>query len=120
MEQLLDRIYKAPASAKFGGIFGAVLLLTLVNYFFFIDPVETQITQAIDNQSGLERQLAEKQEIAQNLNERRREMSGLEEKLAEALTELPEKSDVEELLAQLNDVGKKSGLEIAKVEPTAE
>jgi type IV pilus assembly protein PilO len=44
----------------------------------------------------------------------------LEQKLAEALTELPENKDVEELLAQLNDIGKKSGLEISRVEPGGE
>src|SRR5262249_61301775 len=38
----------------------------------------------------------------------------------EALTELPEKKDIDELLAQLNDIGKKSGLEIARVEPGGE
>jgi type IV pilus assembly protein PilO len=47
-------------------------------------------------------------------------MDVLEQKLAEALTELPENKDVEELLAQLNDIGKKSGLEIARVEPGSE
>ncbi len=65
-------------------------------------------------------QLAEKKEIAQNLNERRKEMDLLEQKLQEALTELPEKKDIDELLAQLNDVGKKSGLEIAQVTPGTE
>src|SRR5205823_7685944 len=71
-------------------------------------------------QEQFNRQLAEKQEIAQNLNERRREMDMLEQKLAEALTELPEQKDIRELLAQLNDIGKKSGLEISAVEPGAE
>jgi type IV pilus assembly protein PilO len=47
-------------------------------------------------------------------------MDVLEQKLAEALTELPEKKEIDELLAQLNDVGKKSGLEIARVEPGKE
>jgi type IV pilus assembly protein PilO len=64
--------------------------------------------------------LAEKSEIAQNLNERRREMDVLEQRLAEAITELPESKDLEELLAQLNDIGKKSGLEISAVQPGRE
>ena len=34
--------------------------------------------------------------------------------------ELPQNKDIEELLAQLNDIGKKSGLEISRVEPGAE
>jgi type IV pilus assembly protein PilO len=120
MDKYLDQIVKAPLGVKLGGLFAAVALITAANFFFFIQPLEDQIANQRNEQRKLERDLAEKSEIAQNLNERRREMDLLEQKLAEALTELPENKDVEELLAQLNDVGKKSGLEIARVEPSAE
>jgi len=120
MEQLLDKIAKAPAAAKYGGLAGLVVLLSVLNFFFGIQPLQDQIATQENQQRALDRQLAEKQEIAQNLNERRREMDILEQKLAEALTELPEKKDVDELLAQLNDIGKTSGLEIARVEPAGE
>jgi len=120
MEQLLDKIAKAPSAAKYGGLAGLVVLLSVLNFFFLIQPLQDQIADQENQQRGLDRQLAEKQEIAQNLNERRREMDILEQKLAEALTELPEKKDIDELLGQLNDIGKKSGLEIARVEPGVE
>lgn len=120
MEQLIDRIVKAPPGAKYGGLAGLVLLLTGLNYFFVIQDEEAAIAANVSQQRQLELQLQEKQEIAQNLNERRREMDVLEQKLAEALTELPEKKDIEELLAQLNDIGKKSGLEISTVTPQGE
>lgn len=120
MEQLLDKIAKAPPAAKYGGLAGLVVLLSVLNFFFGIQPLQDQIAEQENQQRGLDRQLAEKQEIAQNLNERRREMDILEQKLAEALTELPEKKDIDELLAQLNDIGKKSGLEISRVEPGGE
>jgi type IV pilus assembly protein PilO len=120
MEQLIDRIVKAPPATKYGGLAGAVLALTALNFFLMVQPVEDVIASQVGQQRQLEIQLQEKQEIAQNLNERRREMDVLETKLQEALTELPEKKDLEELLAQLNDIGKKSGLEISLVEPVAE
>jgi type IV pilus assembly protein PilO len=120
MEQLLDRIAKAPPLQKFGGLAAALVAITVLNFFLVVQPIEDRIQQQSETQHGLDSQLAEKQEIAQNLNERRREMDVLEQKLAEALTELPEKRDIEELLAQLNDIGKKSGLEISRVEPGAE
>jgi type IV pilus assembly protein PilO len=120
MEQLLDKIAKAPPAQKWGGLAAVVVLLTIANYFLLIDGLETQIVQQRAMQTQLYQQWAEKQEIAQNLNDRRREMDVLEQKLAEALTQLPEKRDVEELLAQLNDIGKKSSLDIARVEPLPE
>ncbi|MGZ3458449.1 MAG: type 4a pilus biogenesis protein PilO [Archangium sp.] len=120
MDKYLDKIVKAPPAVKFGGLAAAVVLMTAANFFFVIQPLEERMESQRAEQHKLDLELAEKSEIAQNLNERRREMDVLEQKLAEALTELPENKDVEELLAQINDIGKKSGLEIARVEPGPE
>jgi type IV pilus assembly protein PilO len=120
MDELINRLLKAPPLYRWGGLAVAVVLVTLANFFFFVNPVEGSIQQQQARQRALDSQLQEKSEIAQNLNERRREMDVLQQKLDEALSELPEQADVDELLAQLNDVGRKSGLEIATVEPTAE
>lgn len=120
MDKYLDQFVKASPAAKFGGLAAVIVLMTVANYFLLIDPTEKRIKQQMTERRELDLDLAEKSEIAQNLNERRREMDVLEQKLAEALTELPEKKDVEELLAQINDIGKKSGLEISLVQPDRE
>jgi type IV pilus assembly protein PilO len=120
MDELINRLLKAPPLYRWGGLAAAVVLLTLGTFLLFVSPVEGNITQQQARQRALDAQLQEKSEIAQNLNERRREMDVLQQKLDEALSELPEESDVDGLLASLNDVGRKSGLEIASVEPTAE
>ena len=120
MEQYLDKIAKAPAGAKYGGLAAVVIALTAANFFLMVQPTEDKIKAQVEQRRKLDIDLAEKSEIAQNLNERRREMDVLEQKLAEALTELPEKKDIEELLAQINDIGKKSGLEISSVTPDKE
>jgi type IV pilus assembly protein PilO len=120
MDKNLEKIVKAPPAVKFGGLAAAVVLMTAANFFFVIQPLEEKMERLRSEQRKLDFDLADKSEIAQNLNERRREMDVLQQKLDEALTELPENKDVEELLAQLNDIGKKSGLEIARVEPGSE
>lgn len=120
MDKYLDKIVKAPPALKFGGLAALVVAMTIANFFLVIKPLEEQMETLHAEQRKLDLELAEKSEIAQNLNERRREMDVLEQKLAEALTELPENKDVEELLAQINDIGKKSGLEISRVEPSPE
>ncbi len=120
MDKYLDQFVKAPPATKWGGLGIVIVLMTVANYFFLIDPAETSIKGALSTRRTLDLELAEKSEIAQNLNDRRREMDVLEQKLAEALTELPEKKDIEELLAQINDIGKKSGLEISSVTPERE
>lgn len=117
MDKLIEQLNKASNPVKYGGLAAAIVLLTIGNYFGLISDIEDLIVSQKAQQAQLELTLAEKQAIAQNLNEKRLEMDRLEQRLAEALTELPEKKDIDELLAQLNDVGRKSGLEIAAVEP---
>lgn len=120
MEQLLDRFTKAPPTLKYGGIVALMAVITAANFFLFVQPTLDQIQSQQITLADLERKLGEKQAIAQNLNERRKEMDILEQQLDEALSELPEGKDIDELLAQLNDIGKKSGLEISKIEPGKE
>jgi len=120
MDKYLDQFIKAPPATKFGGLAIVVVLMTVANYFMLVKPMEESIERQVKDRQQLDDDFAEKSEIAQNLNERRREMDVLEQKLNEALTELPEKKDIEELLAQINDIGKKSGLEIAQVKPEKE
>ncbi len=120
MEQLIDRINKLAMPARAGIIAGIVLVLTAGTYFGLIQDIEDRLAGIKNEQAARERTLAEKQAIADNLSERRKEMDALDQRFQEALTQLPEKKDIEELLSQLNDVGKKSGLDIGKVVPGAE
>jgi len=120
MEQLIERINKLAMPAKVGIVIGFGILVTGAAYFFLIEPLRSEVDSLKAQEEAAEKTLAEKQQIADNLNERRREMEQLEQKLQEALTQLPEKKDIEDLLAQLNDVGKKSGLDIGGVTPGAE
>lgn len=120
MEQILDRINKLNSAAKAGAFAALVILITAACYFLLIQDVEGQIEALAGQQTALDKTYAEKKEIADNLNDRRREMDQLDQKLQDALTELPERKDIEELLGNLNDIGKKSGLSITSVVPTAE
>ncbi|MDP1919652.1 MAG: type 4a pilus biogenesis protein PilO [Myxococcales bacterium] len=120
MEQLLERVNKLPIAAKAGIVIGIIVLLTAGTWFLVIQDTETAIESLKSQQVTLDQTYAEKKEIADNLLERRREMDQLEQKLQDALTELPEKKDLDELLAALNDLGKKAGLEITRVVPGVE
>lgn len=120
MEQLIERINKLATPVKAAIVLGVAIALTAGTYFFFISDLEVAIDGLASQQEAANRTLAEKQAIADNLVERRKEMDALETRFQEALTQLPERKDIEELLAQLNDVGKKSGLEIARVVPGPE
>jgi len=120
MDELIDKVLKAPPLQRWGGLVAVLVVVTLINFFLFVKPEFGVLEAQVAQQRQLDSQLQEKSEIAQNLNERRREMDLLQQKLDEALSELPESADLDDLLAQLNEIGRKSGLEISSVEPAPE
>jgi len=120
MDEIIDKVLKAPPLQRWGGLAALLVVLTILNFIFLVRPELGTLENQAAQQRALDSQLQEKSEIAQNLNERRREMDVLQQRLDEALSELPESADLDELLAQLNEIGRKSGLEISAVEPTPE
>jgi len=127
MEQLIERIAKAPLGLKFGVVAGILVLVTALTYFVFslpfgpsIDEIETRIKRANAEQARLERDFTEKQAIANDLNRFRKEKELLEQRLGEALAELPEEKNIDELLQLFQDRAQKAGLEIATIAPEPE
>lgn len=120
MDQLIHRILKASWSLKIGVIAGLSALLTLANWYFVVLPTQETTTRAEAERKRLEGEFIDKQQIADNLNEYRREKAMLEEKLQAALAELPQERAIDELLRQLNELGAGSELQIVSVEPQPE
>ena len=120
MNKLIERLGKIPVGTKLAVVGLAMALITGGNWYFIIGDLDQKIVQNQSQLSKLEKDLVDKKVIADNLNQFRRDKEVLERRLAEALTELPISKDIDELLRQLNDVGKKSGLEIVSLEPKKE
>lgn len=120
MEQLITRIVRAPWMLKIGVVAGLSLLVTAITLFGFVSPTQEQIGQVESNRQQLEGDFIDKQQIANNLNEYRRQKELLEEQLKEALLELPDDKAIDELIRNLNELGVRSGLQITSIEPLAE
>lgn len=127
MENLLDQIAKTAVGVKVAAVAGAVVLLTALNYFAVsltlgpsISELETKISKTDAEQRRLSADLTYKTGIANDLNRFRREREMLEQKLNEALAELPEQKKIEDILELFQDRAQKAGLEIASIEPKAQ
>ncbi len=120
MEQHLESFNKQPMHIKAAAIVGAIVVITAAVWHFSISDLDRKIRNQRNQVSQLQSELAEKTAQANNLNELIREMEMLEIKLAEALAELPEGKDIDELLTQFHDIGRRVGLEIRSVEPLSE
>src|SRR4051794_28013587 len=119
-QDLLNSVNKASLGVKLGVIAGLVAALTLANWYFFIDPAQTQIQQRQATLRTLEDELIQKQSIANNLAQFKHEKEILERRLAQALTELPNEANIDDLIRSLSEIGTKSGLVINNIEPQAE
>jgi type IV pilus assembly protein PilO len=128
MEQLIDRIAKAPTGPKVAVVTAVAIALTLLNYFVVGVPVlgpsiselEARLARAEATQKKLDQDYIEKQAIANNLNQFRREKELLEQRLNEALAELPNDKKLDELLQLFQDRATKAGLDIMTIEPQAQ
>jgi type IV pilus assembly protein PilO len=119
-QDVLNAVNKAPLGQKVGAIAVVVVLLTAANWYFFVDPMLAQITQRQGQLRGLEDELIQKQSIANNLAQFKHEKEILERRLAQALTELPNEANVDDLIRSLSEIATKSGLIINTIDPQAE
>ena len=127
MDKLLERINKLPLGQKVGIVAAALVVLTALNFFVVgfnfgpsISSTEGLIKKAQVEREKVQKEWVEKQAIANNLNQFRREKELLEQKLTEALAELPEEKNLHELLQLFQDRAIKAGLEINTIEPKPE
>jgi type IV pilus assembly protein PilO len=128
MEKLIERIAKAPVGAKVAVVVVVAFAVTALNYFVMglptlgasISEMEKRIAIAEREQRKLDQDYIEKQAIANNLNQFRREKELLEQRLQEALAELPDDKKLDELLQLFQDRASKAGLEILTIEPQAQ
>jgi type IV pilus assembly protein PilO len=124
VDKLFERIVKAPVGLKLAAVAALVAALVLVNYFVAglnlgppISGLETKIRKAQADQAVVDKEYIEKTSIANNLNQFRREKELLEQQLRDALAELPEEKNIEDLLQLFEDRARKAGLEIWAIEP---
>jgi type IV pilus assembly protein PilO len=119
-QDVLNAVNKLPLGQKVGAVAGVVILLSAANWYFFIDPMQTQIAMRQGTLRQLEDELIQKQSIANNLAQFKHEKEILERRLAQALTELPNEANIDDLIRSLSEIGTKSGLTINSIDPQPE
>ncbi len=119
-QDVLNAVNKAPLSQKVGAVLIVAALLTGANWYLLISPDQDLIAQRQTQLRTLEVELIQKQSIANNLAQFKHEKEILERRLTQALTELPNESNIDDLIRSISEIGNKSGLTINTIEPQAE
>jgi len=123
MNERLERIFESPANVKIGILGGTIALLVAAFYFAFYSPLADEIEElhvAVEGPAGLRAKVLEQEGIARNLDVYQREVEILDQQLAVALKELPDRREIHLFLDSISDQAKNSGLEVPLFEPQPE
>ena len=116
----MDRFFELPLSRRILAYGVVFLLLAVLYWYFFYQPVVAQIEEKLNRQSELE---AEQTKLKSTLKDRKKlseDIAEIEARFKEATTQLPEEKEIPELLRQVSNLGRDSGLEITLFRQQAE
>ena len=120
MDPRVEKVFKLPVKQKLL-ILLAILILAGVGFYFGIfSPRQEEYTQLKGKLAGLQNEVTEKQRIANNLPQLKREFEELKRELQNALTELPNQKEIPTLLTSITSAGKAAGLDFLIFRPKAE
>lgn len=108
----LEQLTKLSMPIKVGILVGVGLLIGVGYYFGLYQSMAAELQTQQATELELQRKLSEVRSIAANLTSFREEIAELEVELSEVIRQLPNKKELEVLLTDLSNLGKKSGVEI--------
>jgi type IV pilus assembly protein PilO len=116
IEEALEKLAKVPKPARFGAIAGIIGLVIAGYYFTQYKEVRVEIAQQRAQAEELQRKLNKVRVVASNLEEFQQEVADLERELQQALKQLPNRKQFEDLLQDITTAGKKVGVSIRSIE----
>lgn len=119
MHPIIENFLDRSTAQKAGIVAGVALLCGGVFFQFMLSPLLEQQTELTEKRTTLEQQLATEKRIARNLPKYEAEVQELEGRLRLALQELPDRKQIDQLLASVSDLARKSGLEVSLFKPEA-
>jgi len=112
VQSRLEQISRLPAAVRWGAIVACGLVVAGAYFMLVYRDTNTRLEKMRAQEFELQRRLSEVRSIAANLHEFEEEIARLELKLSKVLRQLPDNKELEVLLTDISNAGKKSGNEI--------
>ena len=120
MEELIERYAKVPRQQRFLG-FAVVVLAVIALYWFFVhSSVTSQVQDLRGQKNSFERKRVDQTKKKKDLKLYETKLRELEDELSRARAQLPDSADVAQLISQLGNKGRQSGLLLNRIEPQPE
>ena len=120
MDELIAKISKIPLVQRLVAAAGILGLVVVSVYFMGVAPENEKAERSQREIDSLDAKLVKKKAIAKDLTRYQVEVERLKQKLNEALTQLPNQSEIPELLQKLATLVEQSDCQMAKFSPKGE
>jgi type IV pilus assembly protein PilO len=117
---MFEQILSLPPRQRFLIYGGGAMLIVLLYTFLFYIPRSTEITTKQERVLSLEKERAKLQASLKDREKTRAEISQVEGRFNEVKAQLPEQKEIPELLRQVSNLGRDSGLEVTLFRQKAE
>ena len=112
MHPVVDGILERPLSHKLGLWIGSILLVAGGFWQFSLSSLMTTEAELNESVIKLDSEIATEKRLAAKLNKAEERLKDLEGRLQSALEQLPDKSEIDNLLEKISNVARESGLEL--------
>lgn len=120
MKEILDRILFLPKAQKTGILIGLIVLLIGVDWSFDYSPRSQRIFALQQEITGVQDDLDRKRKLTEDLPRLKKQLKGLDSMLNKAVTQLPGRKEIPELLSNISAKAREAGLEVLIFRPQGE
>jgi type IV pilus assembly protein PilO len=120
MNDLLERLFSLPRQQKLGILAGGIVLLFVFDYLFVYDRLSLQIADLEQSAGTARAERDKKRALVADLPKLRVMKAEYEGRLKEAVSQLPDQKEIPDLLTNISNKARESGLDILLFRPKAE
>ncbi|NIO06762.1 MAG: type 4a pilus biogenesis protein PilO, partial [Deltaproteobacteria bacterium] len=120
MKELIDRILSLPKGQKVGLLIGCLILVGALYQFTIYSPRAIRINDLKGQIETAKNEREKKRRLTANLPKLKQESQQLEGMLREAVSQLPDKKEIPELLSSISSRASEAGLQILTFRPRGE
>jgi type IV pilus assembly protein PilO len=120
VKEILDRILFLPKAQKTGILIGLIVLLIGVDWSFDYSPRSQRIFALQQEITGVQDDLDRKRKLTEDLPKLKKQLKGLDRMLNKAVTQLPGRKEIPELLSNISAKAREAGLEVLIFRPQGE
>jgi len=120
VKELIDRVLQLPKGQKIGLLIGLLLVMGAFYQMFLYSPRAIRISHLKEEIENGRNERTRKRILAANLPKLKQESQQLEGMLREAVSQLPDKKEIPELLSSISSKASEAGLQILTFRPRGE